>query len=95
MGWIGWIVMGLLCGSLAKWIMPGDDPGGLLVTIGIGIVGGIIGGYVSTALGMGAVDSVFSIVDIAFATGGAVLLLYAYRQIKGRSGAAGDEEPPG
>ncbi len=85
MGWMGWIVMGLICGSLAKWIMPGKDPGGLFVTIGIGIVGGIIGGYVSNALGLGDIDSIFSIFDIAFATGGALLLLWGYRQYKGRS----------
>lgn len=91
MGWLSWIIMGLLCGSLAKWIMPGKDPGGFFMTIVIGVVGGIIGGYISNALGMGAIDSLFSIVDIAFATGGAVLLLFVYRKVKGGSGA-GDQE---
>ena len=85
MGWISWIIMGLICGSLAKWIMPGKDPGGVFMTIVIGIVGGIIGGYISNALGFGSIDSVFSIIDIVFATLGALLLLWGYRQIKGQS----------
>jgi uncharacterized membrane protein YeaQ/YmgE (transglycosylase-associated protein family) len=89
MGWLSWIIMGLICGSLAKWIMPGKDPGGFFMTMVIGIAGGVIGGYISNALGMGAIDSIFSIVDIAFATGGAVLLLFVYRQIKGKTADGG------
>ncbi len=79
MSWVGWIIMGLICGSLAKLIMPGKDPGGIFMTIVIGIVGGIIGGFISKELGFGAIDSLFSLYDILFATAGAILLLIAYR----------------
>ena len=46
MGIISWIVLGLVVGVLAKWIMPGNDPGGFIVTVLIGIVGALIGGFI-------------------------------------------------
>ena len=53
---IAWIVLGLIAGVLAKFIMPGRDPGGIIVTILIGIAGALVGGFISTKLGYGAVD---------------------------------------
>ena len=50
MGIIGWIVLGLIAGALAKTILPGDDPGGIIVTIIIGIVGAILGGFLAQVL---------------------------------------------
>lgn len=85
MGWIAWIVLGLLCGALAKWIMPGKDPGGCLVTIGLGIGGAVVGGLIGTQLGWGKVDD-FSLGSIALATVGALLLLWVYRQFLARRG---------
>ncbi|MGL4506451.1 MAG: GlsB/YeaQ/YmgE family stress response membrane protein, partial [Aeromonas sobria] len=55
MGFITWIVLGLLVGILAKWIMPGRDGGGFFMTSLLGIVGAMVGGYVGTLLGLGSV----------------------------------------
>lgn len=81
MGFIAWIVMGLIVGVLAKWIMPGKDPGGLFITIGLGVAGAFVGGFIGTKLGLGAVTGL-NIGSILIATGGAVLLLFLYRVIK-------------
>src|SRR4051794_25374244 len=56
MGVIAWIVLGLIAGAIAKLLMPGRDPGGFIITILIGIVGAVIGGFVATQLGWGGVD---------------------------------------
>ncbi|RMH71311.1 MAG: GlsB/YeaQ/YmgE family stress response membrane protein [Gemmatimonadetes bacterium] len=81
MGLISWIVFGLIAGALAKWIMPGKDPGGIFITIGIGIVGAIIGGFIGSFLGLGGVTG-FNLKSFFIAVGGALILLYAYRQFK-------------
>jgi len=82
MGILAWIVLGLIVGVLAKWIMPGNDPGGLLITIVIGIVGAMIGGFLSSALGMGEVTGI-NLGSIVIATLGSLILLFGYRRIKG------------
>jgi len=81
MGFLTWIILGLIVGILAKWIMPGKDPGGFLVTIGLGIAGAFVGGFIGAKLGIGAVTG-FNIGSILIATGGAVLLLAIYRAMK-------------
>jgi uncharacterized membrane protein YeaQ/YmgE (transglycosylase-associated protein family) len=81
MGILSWIVMGLIVGVLAKVIMPGKDPGGLIVTILLGIAGAFLGGYVGSALGLGTVTG-FNMGSLLIAIGGAVLLLILYRVIK-------------
>lgn len=81
MGILSWIVLGLLVGLLAKWIMPGPDPGGIIVTVAIGIAGAFVGGYIGTALGFGTVTG-FNIGSLVIATVGALLLLFAYRRLK-------------
>ncbi len=78
MGILSWIVMGLIAGALAKLFMPGDDPGGIFITILIGIAGGFIGGFAGSALGLGDVSG-FNLVSIGLAVGGALVLLIAYR----------------
>ena len=83
MGIISWIIIGLVAGALAKKIMPGKDPGGVFVTIAIGIVGGMVGGFIGSRLGLGTVTG-FNIGSLFIATGGALLLLAAYRYIKGK-----------
>jgi uncharacterized membrane protein YeaQ/YmgE (transglycosylase-associated protein family) len=80
MGWIAWIVVGLIAGALAKMVMPGRDPGGIIVTIAIGIAGALVGGFVGRELGIGAVTG-FNLVTVLTATGGAVLLLAIFRAI--------------
>ncbi len=87
MGILLWIAMGLLAGILAKWIMPGADPGGLIVTTLIGIAGAIVGGMIGTAFGFGSVTG-FDVRSLVIATGGAVLLLYAYRVVSPRMWAS-------
>lgn len=81
MGILSWIILGLIVGALAKYIMPGDDPGGLLVTILIGIAGAFTGGFIGSFFGIGAVSG-FNLMSILVALGGALLLLFAYRLIK-------------
>jgi uncharacterized membrane protein YeaQ/YmgE (transglycosylase-associated protein family) len=81
MGIISWIVMGLIVGMLAKFIMPGKDPGGIIVTILLGIAGAFAGGFIGSALGIGRVTG-FNLVSFLLAIGGAVLLLIIYRAIK-------------
>jgi uncharacterized membrane protein YeaQ/YmgE (transglycosylase-associated protein family) len=73
--------MGLIVGLLAKLIMPGRDPGGLIVTVLIGIAGAFLGGFIGSYLGFGAVTG-FNVGSILLASGGAVLLLILYRVIK-------------
>ena len=48
MGFLGWIVLGLIAGAIAKLIMPGDDPGGIIVTMLLGIIGAVIGGFLGS-----------------------------------------------
>lgn len=77
---LGWILFGLIIGALAKLVMPGKDPGGILVTMLIGIVGAVIGGVIGRALGFyGPGESAGWIVSFF----GAVLLLFAYRRLAG------------
>jgi len=73
--------MGLIVGVLAKFIMPGDDPGGIIVTILLGIAGAFVGGFIGSFLGLGPVTG-FNIGSILLATGGAIVLLILYRVIR-------------
>ncbi|HKG03972.1 MAG TPA: GlsB/YeaQ/YmgE family stress response membrane protein [Conexibacter sp.] len=84
MGIIGWIILGLLAGAIAKAIMPGDDPGGIIVTTIIGILGAIIGGLIASALDIGDLDEFFDIGTWAIAILGSLLLLAIYRVVVGR-----------
>jgi uncharacterized membrane protein YeaQ/YmgE (transglycosylase-associated protein family) len=84
MGIIGWIVLGLIAGAIAKAILPGDDPGGIFITMLIGIVGAIVGGFIASALGIGDLDEFFDIGTWVIAIAGSLLLLLLYRAIVGR-----------
>ena len=81
MGFITWIILGLLVGMLAKWIMPGRDGGGFFMTALLGIVGAMVGGYVGTLLGPGSVTG-FNISSIAIATVGALIVLFVFNKIR-------------
>ena len=80
-GILGWIVFGLIVGVIAKFLMPGRDPGGIIVTMLIGIVGAIFGGYIGRALGMYGPNQG---AGIFMSIVGAVLLLAIYRLVAGR-----------
>src|SRR5262245_12604895 len=86
MGILSWILFGLVVGALAKWIMPGPDPGGMLITILLGIAGAFVGGFIGSFLGLGSVSE-FNVGSLAVATGGALLLLWGHRRLRGRSSA--------
>lgn len=83
MGIIVWIIFGLIAGAVAKFIMPGDDPGGFIVTILIGIAGALVGGFISTAIGFGTVTG-FNLGSFIIAILGAIILLGIYRTLKKR-----------
>jgi uncharacterized membrane protein YeaQ/YmgE (transglycosylase-associated protein family) len=84
MGVLSWIVLGLIAGALAKFIMPGKDPGGCLVTIAIGILGAMLGGFIGTEiLDFGSVTG-FNLRSLLIAILGAILLLLIYRLLIGR-----------
>ncbi len=85
---VGWIVFGLVAGLLARWLMPGKDPGGCIVTILLGIAGAVVGGFVARMLGL-ATNSVTLgdrdfLVQLAFAVLGAVIILVIYRLLAGK-----------
>ena len=79
-----WIIVGLIAGLLAKWVMPGPDPGGVALTIVIGIVGAVIGGYVLRLFGLGAGGTGQWIGSIVAGFIGAVILLAIYRLVANR-----------
>ncbi len=81
MGILSWIVFGLIAGGLAKLVMPGDDPGGFVMTILLGIGGAVVGGFVGTFLGFGGVGG-FDLRSFLIAVGGSLLLLAGYRMFK-------------
>ena len=83
--WLHWIVLGLLAGTLAKFLVPGRDPPGCVVTIALGVAGAFVGGWIGTTIGWGAVDrSEFSPRSVALATLGAIIVLLAGRLLLGR-----------
>ncbi|MGC2857225.1 GlsB/YeaQ/YmgE family stress response membrane protein [Novispirillum sp. DQ9] len=84
MGILAWILFGLIAGVIAKLIMPGRDPGGFIITIGLGIVGALLGGFIGQLLGVGGVSG-FNFGSFALAVLGAVLLLVIYRTMKRRA----------
>ena len=81
MGILSWIVFGLIAGALAKLIMPGNDPGGTIVTIILGIVGAVIGGIIAVQLGFGDITG-FDLRSFVIAILGGIALLAGYRLLK-------------
>jgi uncharacterized membrane protein YeaQ/YmgE (transglycosylase-associated protein family) len=79
-GLLTWIILGAIAGAIAKWIMPGDDPGGFIITILLGIAGALIGGFIASAIGLGSMEG-FTIGSIIIAILGAILLLFLYRLV--------------
>lgn len=83
MGFFTWIIFGLLAGSIAKFLMPGRDPGGCLITIILGVVGAGVGGWIGTQLGFGTVQQ-FDIRSLGVAVLGSFVLLLLYRMVAGK-----------
>jgi uncharacterized membrane protein YeaQ/YmgE (transglycosylase-associated protein family) len=85
MGIIAFIILGLLAGMIAKALLPGDDPGGWIVTAIIGVVGALLGGFLAGALfDADPLDEFFDISTWLTAIVGAIVLLVIYRVIVNR-----------
>ena len=82
MGILSWIILGLIVGALARWIMPGRESGGILITILLGIGGAFVGGFVGSLLGFGSVTG-FNLGSLVLAVVGALLLLWGHRALSG------------
>lgn len=82
--WLSWILLGLVAGSLAKFLVPGRDPTGCLVTILLGVVGAFVGGIIGTWLGWGRVTGSLDARSIGLATLGAMVLLVLGRILRRR-----------
>jgi uncharacterized membrane protein YeaQ/YmgE (transglycosylase-associated protein family) len=82
MGILALLVLGLLAGLVAKLILPGNDPGGLIVTMAIGVVGAFVGGLLASALGFGGLSG-FDLRTFVIAVIGSLLLLVLYRSLAG------------
>src|SRR5262249_27502846 len=82
MGILSWIILGLIVGILAKWIFPGPQGGGFVLTTLLGIAGAFVGGFIGSLLGLGSVAA-FDLRSIALATVGALVLLWGHRALRG------------
>ncbi|HXG36186.1 MAG TPA: GlsB/YeaQ/YmgE family stress response membrane protein [Dehalococcoidia bacterium] len=80
---LSWLLVGLIGGLIARWLMPGSEPGGIILTILLGIAGAIVGGFLAVALGLGNGIDDFDIGTIVLSVIGAMLLLAIYRMIFG------------
>jgi uncharacterized membrane protein YeaQ/YmgE (transglycosylase-associated protein family) len=77
-GILSWVLFGLVAGAVAKLILPGKDPGGVIVTILIGVIGGFLGGWLSSLFGGRGITG-FNVASFAWAVVGALVLLLLYR----------------
>jgi uncharacterized membrane protein YeaQ/YmgE (transglycosylase-associated protein family) len=81
MGILSWIVLGLVAGALAKLIMPGDQPGGIILTTILGVVGAVVGGFIGTSVFNFGEVSGFDLRSLAIAIGGALVVLFIYEMV--------------
>ena len=85
MGLVGtlivWAILGLAIGAAAKWLMPGPDGGGMLLTSLLGIAGAVLGGTIASAIGLGSLQA-FTLSGLVVAILGAMLLLAAWRLLR-------------
>ncbi|MFI7583123.1 GlsB/YeaQ/YmgE family stress response membrane protein [Kocuria sp. M1N1S27] len=88
MGILGWIILGLIAGALAKLIMPGNQGGGIIVTMILGIVGALLGGFIGSLIGIGSIDSFWDLGTWITAIVGALIVLFIWGLITGRKGRA-------
>ncbi len=87
MGIIGFVILGLVAGAIAKAVHKGEEPGGFLGTLVVGVLGAVAGGLIASAVGLGGLGSFFSIGTWLIAIGGAFLLLVLYDAVLGRRGS--------
>ena len=85
LNFIAWLIVGLIAGALARLIMPGRDPMGIIATIVLGIIGSLIGGFVSMAIWRNNDTSVFQGSGLLLSILGAILVLWIYRMTRSRS----------
>jgi uncharacterized membrane protein YeaQ/YmgE (transglycosylase-associated protein family) len=84
MGIIGWILLGLIAGSIARAVIPGQtEPGGCIGTTAVGVLGALIGGFIATALDIGRIEDFFDLGTWLIAIGGSILLLLVINAIAG------------
>ncbi|MEU4739846.1 GlsB/YeaQ/YmgE family stress response membrane protein [Actinosynnema sp. NPDC023658] len=88
MGILGWIVLGLIAGAIAKAIMPGRDPGGIIITMLLGIVGAIIGGFIGRAIFGTDINTFFDLSTWLLAILGSLVVLGIYRMVTGNRARA-------
>lgn len=82
---IAWLIFGLIAGAIAKMLKPGPDPQGWLITIIIGIVGSMVGGFLGRALfGAGTTNEIFNFYNMAMSVIGAIIVLFIYHALTGR-----------
>src|SRR5829696_6974111 len=92
MGIIAWIVLGLLAGIIAKAVLPGSDPGGLIVTTLLGVAGALLGGFLARALDLGDIEDFWDLETWLIAIGGSVLVLLIWRAVAGGGRAGSSHE---
>jgi uncharacterized membrane protein YeaQ/YmgE (transglycosylase-associated protein family) len=83
MGFLGWIVLGLVAGAIAKLIMPGRDPGGCIVTMLLGVVGTVVGGYLGSRFFGRGLETFWNLQTWIVAIIGSLILLGIYRLVIG------------
>ena len=82
MGFLGWIILGLFAGTIARALIPGrTEPGGCIGTTAVGVLGALLGGWIATELEVGEIDEFFDLGTWLIAIGGSVLLLLGLRAI--------------
>jgi uncharacterized membrane protein YeaQ/YmgE (transglycosylase-associated protein family) len=87
MGFLGWVVLGLAAGAIAKLIMPGRDPGGCIVTMLLGVVGAVVGGYLGSRFFGRGLETFWNLQTWIVAIIGSLILLGIYRLIIGSRAA--------
>ncbi|MDE0866476.1 MAG: GlsB/YeaQ/YmgE family stress response membrane protein [Rubripirellula sp.] len=80
MGFLSWALFGLIAGAIARMLVPGSGAGGLIVTVVLGVVGAVVGGFLATMLGFGEIDG-FDVRSFLIAIGGSVVLLAGFRML--------------
>jgi uncharacterized membrane protein YeaQ/YmgE (transglycosylase-associated protein family) len=82
MGILGWILLGLFAGTIARAIVPGrTEPGGCIGTTAVGVVGALLGGFIASALDIGEIEDFFDLGTWLIAIGGSALLLIIVRAL--------------
>lgn len=87
MGFLGFLLLGLIAGAIAKLILPGKQGGGWIVTLILGVVGALLGGWIGSAIFGVGVDAFFSLSSWLLAIGGSIIVLLVYGLITGRRSA--------